>query len=196
MNLQPETESGKEEVWVHRMLYIVGKIANFRASIPRFQEPSAHDEQIRLQARFSEWKRLKDLCDSWDLNIPRTMQPMGYLHPDQTSSKSAFPEVWLIKRATIVGRLFYHTAMCLLAQINPLMSKDAQEMNKMQMHHAHLICGIVAHVMIGALLVLHYAHLQLPPSAWLLVVSRMRSWRYLRRSERRRVGRSASSGRS
>ncbi|KAG4424700.1 hypothetical protein IFR04_002233 [Cadophora malorum] len=146
MNLQPETESGKEEVWVHRMLYIVGKIANFRASIPRFQEPSAHDEQIRLQARFSEWKRLKDLCDSWDLNIPRTMQPMGYLHPDQTSSKSAFPEVWLIKRATIVGRLFYHTAMCLLAQINPLMSKDAQEMNKMQMHHAHLICGIVAHV--------------------------------------------------
>ncbi|KAI9052898.1 hypothetical protein LZ554_003170 [Drepanopeziza brunnea f. sp. 'monogermtubi'] len=146
MNLQAETESGKEEIWVHRMLYIVGKIANFRASVPRFQEASPHDEQVRLQTRFSEWKRWKDLCDRWNANVPRTMQPMGFLHPPQTSSKSAFPEVWLIKRATIVGRLFYHTAMCLLAQINPLMSTDTEEMNHMQMHHAHLICGIVAHV--------------------------------------------------
>ncbi|CZS88525.1 related to regulatory protein for the arginine catabolic pathway [Rhynchosporium graminicola] len=146
MNMQAETQSGHEEIWVHRVLYIVGKIANFRASIPRVQEASPHDEQLRRHARYSDWKRLKELCDSWDLNIPRTMQPIGYLHPDQTSSKSAFPEVWLIKRATIVGRLFYHTAMCLLAQINPLMSKDAYEMSKMQMHHARLICGIVVHV--------------------------------------------------
>lgn len=94
MDFQRETESGKEEFWVHRMLYIVGKIANFRASIPRFQEPSPHDEQIRLQSRFAEWQRLKGLCDSWDESIPRTMQPLGYLHPTQTSSKSAFPEVW------------------------------------------------------------------------------------------------------
>jgi len=94
MDFQRETESGKEELWVHRMLYIVGKIANFRASIPRFQEASPHDEQIRLQARFAEWQRLKGLCDSWNENIPRTMQPLGYLHPSQTSSKSAFPEVW------------------------------------------------------------------------------------------------------
>lgn len=163
MNLQPETQSGKEEVWVHRVLYIVGKIANFRASIPRFQEASPHDEQIRLQARFAEWKRLKGLCDSWNTNVPRTMQPMGFLYPEQTSSKSNFPEVWsatiyttlsrnkltvsrLIKRATIVGRLFYHTAMCLLAQVNPLMARDTEEMSHTQLHHAHLICGIVAHV--------------------------------------------------
>jgi len=146
MNFQQETESGKEEIWVHRMLYIMGKIANFRASIPRFQEASPHDEQMRRQARFAEWQRLKNLCDSWNESIPRTMHPMGYLHPSQTSSKSAFPEVWLIKRATIVGRLFYHTAMCLLAQINPIMVKETEEMNRMQLQHAHLICGIVAHV--------------------------------------------------
>lgn len=36
--------------------------------------------------------------------------------------------------------------MTLLAQINPLMSKDVEEMNMIQMEHAHLICGIVAHV--------------------------------------------------
>jgi hypothetical protein len=52
----------------------------------------------------------------------------------------------LIKRATIVGRLFYHTAMCLLPQINPLMSKDTEEMRQMQLNHAHQICGITAHV--------------------------------------------------
>lgn len=146
MDFQRETEFGREETWVHRMLYIVGKIANFRASIPRFQEASPHDEQIRLQTRFTEWQRYKALCDSWNENIPRTMQPMAYLYPSQNSSKSAFPEVWLIKRATIVGRLFYHTAMCLLAQIHPLMPKEIDEMRTMQLHHAHQICGIVAHV--------------------------------------------------
>lgn len=52
----------------------------------------------------------------------------------------------LIKRATIVGRLFYHTAMCLLPQIHPFMSKDHPSMAKLHLHHAHQICGIVAHV--------------------------------------------------
>lgn len=94
MNFQQENDFGKEEIWVHRVLYIVGKIANFRASIPRFQEASPHDEQMRRQARYAEWQRLKHLCDSWDRSIPRTMHPVGYLHPSQTSSKSAFPEVW------------------------------------------------------------------------------------------------------
>jgi hypothetical protein len=36
--------------------------------------------------------------------------------------------------------------MCLLAQINPLMSKETEEMNTMQLNHAHQICGITAHV--------------------------------------------------
>jgi hypothetical protein len=94
MDFHQESETGKEELWVYRILYIVGKIANFRASIPRFQEASPHDEQIRLQSRFQEWQRLKNLCDSWNDRIPRTMHPLGYLHPSQTSSKSAFPEVW------------------------------------------------------------------------------------------------------
>jgi len=36
--------------------------------------------------------------------------------------------------------------MCLLAQINPLMSKETEEMSTMQLNHAHQICGITAHV--------------------------------------------------
>lgn len=35
--------------------------------------------------------------------------------------------------------------MCLLAQINPIMSADTPEMNSIMSHHAHEICSIVAH---------------------------------------------------
>lgn len=51
----------------------------------------------------------------------------------------------LIKRTTIVARLFYHTGMCLLSQINPIMSADIDELHEMQLSHSHQICGIVAH---------------------------------------------------
>lgn len=46
-----------------------------------------------------------------------------------------------------MGRLFYHTAMCLLAQINPLKPPhhDDDEIRTVQLHHAHQVCGIVAH---------------------------------------------------
>ncbi|KAI9754161.1 MAG: Cell morphogenesis protein PAG1 [Chaenotheca gracillima] len=148
MDFSRETEAGREEIWTYRIVYISAKIANFRASIPRFQEPSARDESIRLGNRVNDWKRLKDWCDSWNMNIPRTMHPMAYLYPHQTSSKSAFPEVWLIKRTTIVARLFYHTAMCLLSQMHPLVSRDAddEELHEMRVSHSHQICGLVAHV--------------------------------------------------
>lgn len=89
-----ELENGQETVWVHRMLYIVGKICNFRASVPRFQEATHHQEQTRLQNRVAEWSRLKRLCDDWNHSIPRTMHPMAYLYPGQGPSKSCFPEVW------------------------------------------------------------------------------------------------------
>ena len=52
----------------------------------------------------------------------------------------------LIKRTTVVARMFYHTAMCLLAQTNPAMSTSTQEMHDMQLSHSHDLCGIVAHV--------------------------------------------------
>jgi hypothetical protein len=96
MDFSRDREVGREELWVHRMVYITAKIANFRASIPRFQEPSAHEEQLRLNRRYSEWQNLKELCDSWNASVPRTMHPIGYLYPNQTTSKSLFPEVWYV----------------------------------------------------------------------------------------------------
>lgn len=51
----------------------------------------------------------------------------------------------LIKRAATVGRLYYHTAQCLLAQMNPLSPRDSEEARAIQLHHAHQVCGITAH---------------------------------------------------
>lgn len=92
---------GEEEIWVHRILYIVAKVANFRAevanvrtNIPQFQEPSPHDEHARLHSRFAEWQRLKTWCDTWNANCPRSMRPYGYLFA--SSTQSAFPNVWLV----------------------------------------------------------------------------------------------------
>lgn len=142
MDLTPETESGREEIWTHRILYIVAKICNFRASVPRNQE------MIRqtLRDRHNEWLRLKEMTDRWNENIPRTMHPMAYLYPGQTISGSAFPEVWLIKRASVIARLFYHTSLVLLAQTNPVHAPTDPEMRAILEQNSKFICGISAHV--------------------------------------------------
>ncbi|KAK3721073.1 hypothetical protein LTR37_003363 [Vermiconidia calcicola] len=146
MNFTRELLNGREEVWTHRMLYIVAKICNFRATIPRYQEADPRDAQIRTQQRYEQWTRLKGMADAWNEGVPRTMHPMAFLYPYQTTSKSAFPEVWLVKRSTIVARLFYHTAQLLLAQVNPYYGTDNMEMADMQTRHSQMICGIAAHV--------------------------------------------------
>ncbi|KAH7062012.1 hypothetical protein BKA63DRAFT_193189 [Paraphoma chrysanthemicola] len=142
MDFTPETESGKEEVWTHRILYIVARTCNFRASIPR----NADVARQTMHDRHAEWARLKDMTDRWNENIPRTMHPMAYLYPGQTLSGSAFPEVWLVKRTSIVARLFYHTCLVLLAQINPLQGPNEPEMWAMLEQNSKFICGISAHV--------------------------------------------------
>ena len=146
MDFSRELHNGREEIWTHRMLYIIGRICNFRATTPKQQEADSGDEQIRRQQRHEQWTRLKAMCDAWNEGIPRTMHPMAYLFPYQTSSKSAFPEVWLVKRSTIVARLFFHTAMLLLAQTHPYWSTDHPEMGELQSRHSQMICGITAHV--------------------------------------------------
>jgi hypothetical protein len=92
--LADTAELGDEELWVHRIFYILAKVANFRANTPKFQEPSPHDEQVRLQNRFAEWRRLQNMCNAWNLNCPRSMRPYGY--SPGPSPKSLFPNVWCV----------------------------------------------------------------------------------------------------
>ncbi|KAI1266988.1 hypothetical protein F5Y18DRAFT_353870 [Xylariaceae sp. FL1019] len=147
MDFNTERDTGNEEVWVHRIFFIVAKIANFRASVPKFQEASPHDEQLRVQYRMGQWEQLKSMCKDWDTSCPRSMHPFGYVYPSQHNgaSKSLFPNIWLVKRAAVVGRLYYHMALCILAQANPSTPKDSQDARITQQHHAHQVCGIVAH---------------------------------------------------
>ncbi|KAJ9143098.1 C6 zinc finger domain-containing protein [Pleurostoma richardsiae] len=145
LNTMSIAGAGDEEIWVHRIFYIVARVANFRASIPRFQGPSPAEEVLRQQARLSEWKHLESLCQKWSVNCPRTMRPCGFLPPASAQRESVFPNVWLIKRAAIIGRLFYHTAMCVLAQIAPISSREPEGTRAMLLQHAHQVCGIVAH---------------------------------------------------
>lgn len=78
MNLEPETRPGKEEFWAQRMLYIVGKVTRFRASMPQPQQQPryGYDEQRRHDARVNEWRNLMDLCERWDACKPNTMREL------------------------------------------------------------------------------------------------------------------------
>ena len=95
MTMGKEQRAGQEEQWTYKIVYITAKTANFRASIPRFQESNPTAQQMRLQDRLNQWNKIKELCDAWNNNIPRTMHPVAFLQPQQlTHIKSNFPEVW------------------------------------------------------------------------------------------------------
>lgn len=101
--LDVSAELGDEEIWVHRIFYIMAKVANFRANtVPQFQEPSPHDEHARRQNRFTEWRRLQNMCNAWNLSCPRSMKPYGYLAGP--SSKSLFPNVWCVSSSLPFSR--------------------------------------------------------------------------------------------
>lgn len=93
MNFDHGGEAGREEIWLHRIVWIVAKIANFRASmIVRPGDPPM--DQMRLQEKYEDWTRCKNWIDSWELRSPRTIKPLGYLGAYRTTSKSLFPEIW------------------------------------------------------------------------------------------------------
>ncbi|KAM5481349.1 hypothetical protein MaudMau93_007181 [Microsporum audouinii] len=148
MNTVPANTNmvGNEELWTHRIVYICAKVANYRTTAPQpmLHERPSHDADINRQSE--EWNRMKGWCDEWERCIPRSMRPLGYLQSWQSKTKSAFPEVWLIKRSSVVARLFYHTACLLLAKTHPTESQFSEAMLTTQQSHAHDICGIVAHV--------------------------------------------------
>ncbi|KIY03896.1 uncharacterized protein Z520_00588 [Fonsecaea multimorphosa CBS 102226] len=148
--MTPQLVPGHEEDWAHRMLWILSKITNFRSEAQRrYHDSNVHAEQMRLHQRNKQWLGLKFFCDRWHECVPPTMHALASVPPQLTSSKSAFPELWYLKRTTIVARLFYHTAMALLGSVHPLAtmhSQKAEEMQEMRIRHSRQVCGIVAHV--------------------------------------------------
>ena len=211
LDFAPEKRLHREEVWTHRILYVLARLCDFRAALARLANSAAtaghaphrlntHGNSSssssssmdpanvsprtttappglspsHLRAQHAEWRTIKSLADAWEDGVPRTMQPLAYVPAAATRSGSAFPEIWLVKRATITARLFYHTAMLLLAQTHvcwrggagsagagagaeceeleteeheqgAALRRDRAAMRALEETHARLICGIVAH---------------------------------------------------
>ncbi|KAJ4257557.1 hypothetical protein NW762_008681 [Fusarium torreyae] len=140
-------EAEDEQVWVYRALYIVAKVANFRATTTKPDDLNARDEQIWMGNRLSQWHDLKRLCDGWNTRCPRTMHPFGYVKAAKSMGKSAFPRVWMLQREATIGQLLYHTSLCILSQTHPLESLTSSErLRFLQLHHAYQVCGIVSHI--------------------------------------------------
>lgn len=163
VNMDMDHMHNAEQVWLHRMLYICSKIANFRLSVRQLSGADGH--AIHTSGLFQEWNLYNSWCDQWAKFVPRSMIPLGYLQPWQNNSKSAFPTVWyviifllgprkaykcysnrLISGHAVIARLFYHTARILLAKSHPLGSELHAEMRNMQQTHAYDLCGIVSQV--------------------------------------------------
>ncbi|KAI2680468.1 transcriptional regulator family: Fungal Specific TF [Penicillium roqueforti] len=131
---------GNQDLWHHRILYIFARVMTFKAS----SRPS-HGVARAIQLNDHEWITHNRWCDQWAKSIPRSLVPLGHLQPWQTSSKSVFPEVWLVNRSAIVSQLFYHATRIMLAKTHPFQSEFDEDMRKMQRSHAHEICGIIAY---------------------------------------------------
>ncbi|KAG2420141.1 hypothetical protein HFD88_004941 [Aspergillus terreus] len=139
--------AGNEEMWTHWMVYICAKVANFRSSMSHFLDTNqTPDDRVQMDQRYQEWCRYSEWCERWENAAPRSLKPLGYLHNWQTHSKTVFPNIWLMKRSSIVARLLYHTTQILLTKTHPFESEFSAEMQSQQQRHAHDICGIVAHV--------------------------------------------------
>ncbi|TWU79060.1 hypothetical protein ED733_008598 [Metarhizium rileyi] len=133
------------QTWVHRSFYILAKVVNFRATSMAFHPSDPHKDQSRLSCRLADWQALKQLCDDWNNCSPRSMRPVGYLAIKSASEPSLFPKFWLAQTSAMLGRIFYHTAQCILAQVNPIeSSQQSPEMKELQQHHARQVMGIVA----------------------------------------------------
>lgn len=87
---------GNEAIWVHKMFYIMARIANFRAMKANFQELDLLKEGKKQASRRAEWNELKDMCERWDHACPRTMHAIGYLGDGMDSAKSCFPNIWCV----------------------------------------------------------------------------------------------------
>lgn len=141
-----DDEDEDEQVWVHRALYIIAKVANFRATASRPDDISPHNEQTWVRNRLSQWHELRNLCEGWNIHCPRKMRPFGYVKAEKSTSKSLFPGIWMIQREATIGQLLSHTAHCILSQTHPLESPGSSErLRFLQLQHAYQVCGIVAH---------------------------------------------------
>ena len=131
------SQSVDDEVWTMRAMYLVAKVVNFRAAGGSGRGVLA-DPPLNHAKRLGDWTHLRSLLDAWNRFAPRTMHALGFVDP---SPSGPFPEVWIPKRAAVMARLLYHTALIILAQSHPHRERE-REMSELCTENARLIIGI------------------------------------------------------
>lgn len=84
---------GGDEIWVHRIFYVMAKACDFRAKTPR---ADINDPLQRLGERQPDWRQLETLCLEWDRAIPGTMRPFAYINKKSPDLKSCFPLIQFV----------------------------------------------------------------------------------------------------
>lgn len=95
----------------------------------------------------------REQCNRWVNSIHSRRHPnlcfQRYGKPNAFyPAKYASDNSRLVKRTTIIARMFYHTGIALLCESNPLAASNPQvlqEMQTWQLRNARELCGIVAH---------------------------------------------------
>ncbi|KAJ5636298.1 uncharacterized protein N7484_009611 [Penicillium longicatenatum] len=135
-----------DDQWLHRIIYICAKIANFRVSTQHLQSLNDPSQNTQFNDAVQEWNHYNAWCEQWANSIPRSMKPLSNIQPWHAESKSPFPKIWLLKRSAIISQFFYHTACIVLARAHPMASSLHIEMKKMQQAHAYEICGLATNL--------------------------------------------------
>lgn len=84
-----------EELWLHRIIYICAKIANFRITAESLQSINGSLSYANeLSDVYTEWSHYELLCQQWHEHAPRTLKPLGHVAPWQAQNTSSFPWIW------------------------------------------------------------------------------------------------------
>ncbi|KAJ5740191.1 hypothetical protein N7493_000063 [Penicillium malachiteum] len=135
-----------DEHWLHRIIYICAKVANFRVAMQNlYSSVDSPSKSVQLNEAVQEWNHYNAWCEQWARSIPRSMRPIGHVQPWQTESPSRFPKICLIKRSAIISQFFYHATRIALAKAHP-MATAHPEMKKIQQSHAYDVCGLAANL--------------------------------------------------
>ncbi|KAL3473049.1 hypothetical protein BJX99DRAFT_234358 [Aspergillus californicus] len=132
------SHTGNEELWTQRMIYICGKVLDFRSSSE--PQPAGRGE---ITQRSQDWNLYNEWCDKWLVSVPRSMLPLGQLQPWQRSPQCVFPQVWLLERSAVVAQMLYHVTRIILIKTDPI-HNCLFAMQQEQQRHAYNVCGIVS----------------------------------------------------
>ncbi|KAK7415143.1 hypothetical protein QQX98_006087 [Neonectria punicea] len=84
----------QDEAFVHRIIYIVAKVVDFRKTTRCPDDCSPNKDHNWLREQLGQWQELERLCNRWNDRCPRTMHPYGYMKASNSVHDSAFPCIW------------------------------------------------------------------------------------------------------